>query len=47
MVSSIVGIGLVGLGDISRKRYIPQILNSEHARLAAVCSQHREHVRRL
>ena len=41
MVSSIVGIGLVGLGDISRKRYIPQILNSEHARLAAVCSQHR------
>jgi predicted dehydrogenase len=41
MVSSIVGIGLVGLGDISRKRYIPQILNSKHARLAAVCSQHR------
>jgi predicted dehydrogenase len=41
MVSSMVGIGLVGLGDISRKRYIPQILNSEHARLAAVCSQHR------
>jgi predicted dehydrogenase len=40
MVSSIVGIGLVGLGDISRKRYIPQILNSKHARLVAVCSQH-------
>jgi len=41
MVSSTVGIGLVGLGDISRKRYIPQILKSEHARLAAVCSQHK------
>jgi predicted dehydrogenase len=41
MVSSIVGIGLVGLGDIARKRYIPQILNAGQARLAAVCSQHR------
>jgi len=41
MVSSIVGIGLVGLGDISRKRYIPQMSNSEHARLAAVCSEHK------
>jgi predicted dehydrogenase len=29
------------LGDISRKRYIPQILNSKRTRLAAVCSQHR------
>ena len=40
MVSSIVGIGLVGLGDIARKRYLPQIRSSQHARLVAVCSQH-------
>jgi predicted dehydrogenase len=41
MVSAVVGIGLVGLGDISRKRYIPQIRSSEHVRLAAVCSPHK------
>lgn len=41
MGNSIVGIGLVGLGDISRKRYLPQIRSSEHARLVAVCSQHK------
>ena len=40
MVSSTVGIGLVGLGDISRKRYLPQVLSSPHAHLAAVCSRH-------